>query len=216
MENYYLNTITVPIPVEDGRIVIRKGRRVEYETERIYSPDEQNTRVKRKVIGKVDPVQPGRMFPNETYFELFPENEVPADVRDEFLRDCVIRRETGLIRKGREEVIDKVVRGLDRMNYEARGQEPKLPAGEEGNSVRTYAMLRRVFDEMYFAIEELAGKYPNEVIVPFKIERINEVLETLRGSIDDERVRPYLRMAEKGLTYSDALLLMKWYKVLPR
>ena len=68
----------------------------------------------------------------------------------------------------------------------------------------------------YYAIEELAGKNPNEVIVPFKVERINEVLEALRNSVEDERIKPFLRLIEEGLTYSDVLLLLKWYKVLPR
>jgi len=81
---------------------------------------------------------------------------------------------------------------------------------------RNYTMLRRVFDEVYYAIEELAGKNPNEVIVPFKVERINEVLEALRNSVEDERIKPFLRLIEEGLTYSDVLLLLKWYKVLPR
>ena len=80
----------------------------------------------------------------------------------------------------------------------------------------SYTMLRRVFDEIYYAVEELAGKFPNEVIVPFKIERINEVLEALRGSIDDDIIKSFLRLIDKGLTYSDVLLLLKWYKVLPR
>ena len=79
-------------------------------------------------------------------------------------------------------------------------------------------------DERGDAIEELAGKFPNEVIVPFKVERINEVLDALRESIKRERGlsdRPlypfgFLRLIEEGLTYSDVLLMMKWYKVLPR
>ena len=79
-----------------------------------------------------------------------------------------------------------------------------------------YTMLRRVFDEIYYAIEELAGKFPNEVIVPFKVERINEVLEVLRNCVEDERIKPFLRLIEEGITYSDVLLMMKWYKVLPR
>ena len=87
---------------------------------------------------------------------------------------------------------------------------------EEWRVERNYTMLRRVFDEVYYAIEELAGKNPNEVIVPFKVERINEVLEALRSGIEDERIRPFLRLIEEGLTYSDVLLLLKWYKVLPR
>jgi hypothetical protein len=86
MTGYYLATVTVPIP-EDKLIVIRDGKKVEYEIDRTYIGN-RSTRVKRKVIGKVDPVQPGRMFPNEFYFELFPENEVPEEVREEFLRAC--------------------------------------------------------------------------------------------------------------------------------
>ena len=62
----------------------------------------------------------------------------------------------------------------------------------------------------------MAGKFPNEVIAPFKAERINEILDALRGSIDDDRIKPFLRLIEEGLTYSDVLLLLKWYKVLPR
>ena len=92
----------------------------------------------------------------------------------------------------------------------------------------SYTVLRRVFDEIYYAIEELAGKYPNEVIVPFKVERINEVLEELRGAFrsppnppsadrpTDDSTYKHLRLIEEGLTYSDVLLTLKWYKVLPR
>ena len=48
------------------------------------------------------------------------------------------------------------------------------------------------------------------------MERINEVLDAMRGSIDNDRMKTYLRLIEEGLTYSDVLLLLKWYKVLPR
>ena len=232
MGHYYLKTITVPIPFEDKLVVIRKGERVEYEIDRIYLPEEQNTRVKRKVIGKVDPVQPGRMFPNEFYFELFPENEVPKEVREEFLRACAIKRKMSVIRENPEEVIDGVVRGLEMMNSEFRIQNSELSAAageilrqaqddtgetrDDGRNGMNYTMLRRVFDEIYYAVEELAGKFPNEVIVPFKVERINEVLDAMRNSITDEKTKLFLRLIEEGLTYSDVLLMMKWYKVLPR
>ena len=102
---------------------------------------------------------------------------------------------------------------------------------------RNYTMLRRAFDEVYYAVEEMAGKFPNEVIVPFKVERINEVLRELRGAFrsppnppsadvstkplsDDmssnDPIYKHLRLIEEGLTYSDVLLILKWYKVLPR
>ena len=225
MENYYLKTITVPIP-EDKLVVIRKGERVEYEIDRIYLPEEQNTRVKRKVIGKVDPVQPGRMFPNEFYFELFPDNEVPEEIREEFLRECEIKRQMRVIRRSPEEVVDHVVRGLGVMNSElfrCGGGDLSTALRSARDDIRgawengmSYTMLRRVFDEIYYAIEELAGKFPNEKIEPFKVERINEVLEELRGISPDDGINKYLRLIEEGLTYSDVLLMMKWYKVLPR
>ena len=225
MENYYLKTITVPIP-EDKLVVIRKGERVEYEIDRIYLPEEQNTRVKRRVIGKVDPVQPGRMFPNEFYFELFPDNEVPEEIREEFLRECEIKRQMRVIRRSPEEVVDHVVRGLGVMNSElfrCGGGDLSTALRSARDDIRgawengmSYTMLRRVFDEIYYAIEEMAGKFPNEKIEPFKVERINEVLEELRGISPDDGINKYLRLIEEGLTYSDVLLMMKWYKVLPR
>jgi hypothetical protein len=111
-----------------------------------------------------------------------------------------------VIRQSPEEVIDGVVRGLSELRVES----------EEWRVERNYTMLRRVFDEVYYAVEEMAGKFPNEVIVPFKVERINEVLEALRNSIEDERIKPFLRLIEEGLSYSDVMILLKWYKVLPR
>ena len=232
MNSYYLMTITVPIPAEDKMVVIRNGKKVEYETERIYVGN-RSTRVKRKVIGKVDPVQAGRMFPNEAYFELFPDNEVPEDVRDEFLRECAIKRQMKVIRQNPEDIADQVVRGMEQMrNDTSSGLRPpawaaaRTPTENEhtgsfsGRFVppqgEGYAVLRRVFDEIYYAIEELAGRFPNEVVVPFKVERINEVLSSLRDSIEDEKMKPFLRLIEEGLTYSDVMLLLKWYKVLPR
>ena len=217
MGNYYLKTITVPIPIDDKLVVIRKGERVEYEIDRTYSPEEQNTRVKRKVIGRVDPVQPGRMFPNEAYFQLFPENEVPEEVRDEFLRGCEIRRQMRVIRKNPEEVAEGVVRGLSDLRVESEEWRAlSRVESEEWRVKMSYTVLRRVFDEIYYAVEELAGKFPNEAIVPFKVDRINEVLDSLRNSVEDDSIKPFLRLIEQGLSYSDVLVMMKWYKVLPR
>ena len=119
MDQYYLKELTVPIP-EDKLVVIRKGKSVEYETDRIYSPEKQNTRVIRRVIGKVDPVNPGRMFPNEMYFQLFPENEVPEEVREEFLRGCEIKRQMEQIRRNPEEIIEGVVNGLSELRDSGR------------------------------------------------------------------------------------------------
>ena len=243
MDQYYLKELTVPIP-EDKLVVIRKGKSVEYETDRIYSPETKNTRVVRRVIGRVDPVNPGRMFPNETYFQLFPENRVPAEVRDEFLRGCEIKRQMQTIRRNPEEIIEGVVNGLNEMGGFPQGNahaprpdsgsrtarvSAQTPFGSHNIGSLNYVILRRLFDDVYYSVEELASKYPNEVIVPFKVKQINEVLEEIRKNVDDEGIRPYLRLVEepeiaeengstmiKGLTYSDVLMMLKWYKVLPR
>ena len=215
MDQYYLKELTVPIP-EDRLAVIRKGKSVEYETDRTYSPETKNTRVVRRVIGKVDPVNPGRMFPNETYFQLFPENEVPEEVRDEFLRGCGIKRQMQTIRRNPEEIIEGVVNGLSELRcgrnvgdgslvpHSCNCEKPS-PCSEKSLS---YVLLRRA---------------------PYKVKQINEVLEKIRGNVQDEGIRPYLRLIEepeeagedgksvwKGLTYSDILMMLKWYKVLPR
>ena len=236
MDQYYLKELTVPIP-QDRLAVIRKGKSVEYETDRTYSPETKNTRVVRRVIGKVDPVNPGRMFPNETYFQLFPENEVPEEVRDEFLRGCGIKRQMQTIRRNPEEIIEGVVNGLSELRVSNAGDGSLVPHScncEKPSPCSTrapfgYVMLRRLFDDIYYSVEELAGKYPNEVMAPYKVKQINEVLEKIRGNVQDEGIRPYLRLIEepeeagedgksawKGLTYSDILMMLKWYKVLPR
>ncbi len=238
MAGYYMKEMTVPIP-DDRRVVIRREKTVEYEIDRNRSEDKGDTRVTRRVIGKVDPVNPGRMFPNEMYFQLFPENEVPEEVRDEFLRGCEIKRRMQEIRRSPEEIVDRVINGLNELRDDGRnvgdGSEsggfpvaPRAPFGCSVNNL-SYILLRRLFDDIYYSVEELAGKYPNEVIVPFKVKQINEVLEEIRKNVDDEGILPYLRLIEepgiteengstiiKGLTYSDVLLMMKWYKVLPR
>ena len=230
MAGPFLKEITVAIP-QEGPVVIRNEKRVEYQLERKYSSDTQDSRVIRRTIGKVDPVQPERMFPNEAYFELFPDNEVPKDIRDEFLRECEIKRQMKVIRRSPEEIIDNVVRGMEELNARAF-RSPSRSFGLDQDMLTedekmNYAMLRRVFDEMYYAVEGWAGKFPNEVIVPFKVERINEVLKELRGLSDRPRtpsdessledpIYKHLRLIDEGLTYSDVMLIMKWYKVLPR
>ena len=79
-------------------------------------------------------------------------------------------------------------------------------------------------------MEELAGRFPDTVMDRYKVQRINEVLEKLRDSLEESKRHKYLRLIDepeeeedkdgnavrRGLTYSDILLALKWYKVLPR
>ena len=117
---YYMKGTTVPIPIEEKLVVIRKGKTVEYETERVYSAETQDTRVKRVVIGKVDPANPERMTPNDKYFQLFPRNEVPEEERDAFLRECRMRRDIAEVRRNPEELAARIVDGLETLKAEGR------------------------------------------------------------------------------------------------
>ena len=45
MKDYYLRTMTVRIPLEDGPVVIRQGKTVEYQLERTYESEDKSTRV---------------------------------------------------------------------------------------------------------------------------------------------------------------------------
>jgi len=49
-------------------------------------------------------------------------------------------------------------------------------------------------DTFPFTVFHVAEHGDSEVIVPFKVERINEVLEALCSSIDDEKIKPFLRL----------------------
>ena len=265
MAGYYMKEMTVPIP-NDRRVVIRREKTVEYEIDRIHSEEKGDTRVTRRVIGKMDPVNPGRMFPNEMYFQLFPENEVPEEVRDEFLRGCEIKRQMREVRIDPDRIIEGVVNGMSELGafrsppnpFGPRAFLPRAaarsplksstparfpgvsnPSGsfgsepdekEDNSKSLNYIMLRRLFDDVYYSVEELAGKYPNEVMDPFKVKRINEILGEIREWPEDEKILPYLRLIDEpkeatdkegkvfweGLTYSDVLMMLKWYKVLPR
>ena len=63
---------TVPIPATQGKITCMKKGGIQYiqlETGRVYYPDRKYTIPQRVSIGKVNPNEPGRMFPNEKYAE---------------------------------------------------------------------------------------------------------------------------------------------------
>ena len=87
-------------------------------------------------------MQSGRMFPNEFYFELFPDNEVPEEVRDEFLREYAIKRQMHVIRQTPEEIVDNVVRGLEKINQGAFRKEPHATSP---NPLRPVAKLISCF-----------------------------------------------------------------------
>ncbi len=78
-------------------------------------------------------------------------------------------------------------------------------------------------------MDMLAEKNPNDVVNAFKVRRINEVLKEFRAFVQDGEMKKYLQMLEEpreemdekgnktltGMTYSDAMVLLKWYKSMP-
>ena len=217
---YYMKGVTVPIPIEDKLVVVRRGKTVEYETERVYLPETQDTRVKRMVIGKVDPSNPSRMTPNEKFFQLFPESEVPEVERDAFLRECRMRRDIAEAKRNPEELAARIVDGLDKLKMEGRrdGMEPGMTERR---------ILFNMFEQVYYYMEELAMKFPNDIVDEYKVRVVNELLEKFRGCFETENMDRHLELIDPpreetdedgkrkmtGMTYSDVMFLLKWYKV---
>ena len=222
VKSYYLKGITVPIPMEQGPVVIRNGKTVEYETERVYSAETRDSRVKRLVIGKVDPLNPGRMNPNEKYFQLFPENEVPEEIRDGFLRECEMKRDIAEAKRNPEELARRIVSGLEKLSMEGLKNRMEHAEGRQGE--QSYAerrILFSMFEQVYYYMEELAMKFPNDVVDRYKVESVNELLEKFRGCLETENMGRHLELIEVpreeegktvGMSYSDVMILLKWYK----
>ncbi len=84
---------TVPIPIVKGKITRMKKGKITYiqlETGRDYYPEKKYTIPKRVSIGRVDPENPDRMFPNERYNDFFPNAPMPEE-RPEAYRSCALR-----------------------------------------------------------------------------------------------------------------------------
>ena len=229
MIHYYLSSWTVEVP-RDKFTVIRKGKTVEYQIERVYSPESKDTRVKRCVIGKIDPANRSRMYPNENYFRLFPENNVPEQIRDAFLRKCEFTREKEKIKKDPDEMARMVAEGMKMLLKENRkngGNGEGITEAEK--NLTDFMIVREMFDKLYYYMDMLAEKNPNDVVNVFKVRKINEVLEEFRAFVRDGEMKNYLQLLDEpreemdekgnktltGMTYSDAMVLLKWYKSMP-
>lgn len=82
---------TVPVPVASGKISRQKtksGTYILYVISRQYDPAKKHTVPVRAMIGKVSDEE-GMMFPNEKFFEYFPETPLP-ELRPEAERSCTL------------------------------------------------------------------------------------------------------------------------------
>ena len=82
---------TVPVPVAAGKISRQKtksGTYILYVISRQYDPAKKHTVPVRAMIGKVSDEE-GMMFPNEKFFEYFPETPLP-ELRPAAERSCTL------------------------------------------------------------------------------------------------------------------------------
>ena len=108
---------TVPVPVAAGKISRQKtksGTYILYVISRQYDPAKKHTVPVRAMIGKVSDEE-GMMFPNEKFFEYFPETPLP-ELRPEAERSCTLMAGTFI---AIEEVVN---RGFE------RGEATAVPA----------------------------------------------------------------------------------------
>ena len=227
-----LKDYSVPIPYDRGGIVIKKEKWVEMETERTYSPKRHDSRVKRVTIGQVVPLFPGKMYPNENYFSLVP-NDVPAEVRDAFLRRCERKRELAELKKDPERMMRQVEAGLRFLKEEGRAFKMEAAAdgagvlrdGNAGDGSRfwfitdahelEYAM--KVFGDLYNIMEVYTSRNPKDTVEGYLVEIFNRILSELKLTMPEHRILQGLELIrgpeeDGGMTYREALMLLTFYK----
>jgi len=110
----------VNIPQEKGKItkkVIRQKTYVYYIKNRVYNPEKKHTQVNAIVIGKVCEDEKDKMFPNETYFTIYLDSEIPDEKADQSRSSC--------LKVGSYIVIQKIIQeyGLDKMAMKYIGDD---------------------------------------------------------------------------------------------
>ena len=229
----YLKDYPVEIPFDQYRIVIRKEKWVSLEVERRYNKDTGDSRVQRKVIGQVVPLFPGKMYPNENYFSLVVPNHVPEDIRDAFLRRCERKRELAELKRDPERMMRQVEAGIQFLKEEGRkikmekGKATVNPETASGSEEKFWFItdahemeyVMKVFGDLYNLMEVYASKNPNETLDGYKAAMFNRILEELKLTMPEHRILQGLELiaapgegGKEGMTYSDALMLLTWYK----
>lgn len=108
----YYNSL-IDIPEVPGKITIRKGIYVMYETGRRYNPEKKYNIPDRVTVGKICAGQEGKMYPNDKFSTYFPDVEFP-ELNPEADRSSCLKIGTFLvIRKILKEYhLDEMLDGL--------------------------------------------------------------------------------------------------------
>ena len=234
-----LKDYAVNIPFDLGGIVVKREKWVEMETERTYPEGKKGSRVKRVTIGQVVPLFPGKMYPNENYFSLVVPNSVPEEIRDDFLRRCERKRELAELKKDPERMMRQVEAGIRFLKEEGRKikmEQKQRDCGPEsmnasetvqtGESEKFWFItnaheleyVMKVFGDLYNLMEVYASRNPKDTLDGYKAVMFNRILEELKLTMPEHRILQGLETIVapeedgKGMTYSDALMLLTWYK----
>lgn len=62
---------------------------VEYTYDRIYNPEKKYNTAKRRCIGKLDPDNPGKMYPNQNFAAFFPDVKLPGTENNSLRSGCL-------------------------------------------------------------------------------------------------------------------------------
>ena len=174
--------------------------------------------MKRRTIGKIDPFFPGRMFPNESYFELI-ENDVPEEVRETFLMHCRWKRQLAELKKDPEAMMREVTKGLkilkerskaymeenvnmEKQNENGHNNDPEKGIEGEGkywfiSDEYDLEYLMKVFRDLYEMMENYAGKNPGGVVDEYKVKMFNQILTELKKTMPDHQVIQWLELLEE-------------------
>jgi transposase len=118
---YFDYTVDIPSDLSGGILKPHKNGTtyVHYTYGREYKKEKKYNIPKRTTIGKVDPSNPSKMFPNANFLKFFPEAELPDDEKEPTHSSC--------IRSGSYIVIKKIIEeyGLDTMVSDHLGESNK-------------------------------------------------------------------------------------------
>jgi hypothetical protein len=172
------------------------------------------------------------MYPNENYFSLVVPNSVPEEIRDDFLRRCERKRELAELKKDPERMMRQVENGIRFLKEEGRRikmeqgkalENPEAGAGTEEKfwfitDVHELEYVMKVFGDLYNLMEVYASRNPKDTLDGYKAAMFNRILEELKLTMPEHRILQGLETIAapgedgKGMTYSDALMLLTWYK----
>jgi len=78
--------------------------------------------------------------------------------------------------------------------------------------------VMKVFGDLYNLMEVYASRSPKDTLDGYKVRMFNRILEELKLTMPEHRILQGLEMIAapgedgKGMTYSDVLMLLTWYK----